>query len=73
LSGCPAALQAAPTGSTRWPFREPYRSELEKHDMTVIDLIKLKSGDALKHGKFAKSPEVVRLIVRDDVTAMASR
>lgn len=44
------------------PSVEPYRSELEKHDTTVIDLTKLKSGDALNHGKFAESPEAVRLI-----------
>lgn len=44
------------------PSVEPYRSELEKHDITVIDLTKLKSGDSLNHGKFAESPEVVRLI-----------
>lgn len=44
------------------PSVEPYRSELEKHDISVIDLTKLKSGDALNHGKFAESPEVARLI-----------
>ena len=30
--------------------------------MTVLDLTKLKAGDALNHGKFAESPEVVQLI-----------
>lgn len=44
------------------PSVEPYRSELEKHDTTVIDLTKLKSGDALNHGKFAESPDAVSLI-----------
>jgi esterase/lipase superfamily enzyme len=29
---------------------------------TVLDLTKLKAGDALNHGKFAESPEVVQLI-----------
>jgi esterase/lipase superfamily enzyme len=41
---------------------EPYRSALEKAGITVLDLTKLKSGDSLNHGKFAESPEVVRLI-----------
>jgi len=44
------------------PSIEPYRSELEKAGITVIDLTKLKSGDRLNHGKFASSPEVVQLI-----------
>lgn len=41
---------------------EPYRSQLEAAGITVLDLTKLKSGDPLNHGKFAESPEVVRLI-----------
>jgi len=44
------------------PAEEPYRSMLEKQGITVIDLTALKSGDRLNHGKFAESPEVVRLI-----------
>ncbi|MBR7651005.1 alpha/beta hydrolase [Brucella oryzae] len=44
------------------PSIEPYRSELEKAGISVIDLTKLKSGDRLNHGKFASSPEVVQLI-----------
>ncbi|QCI98900.1 alpha/beta hydrolase [Agrobacterium larrymoorei] len=44
------------------PSAEPYRSELEKAGITVLDLTKLQSGDRLNHGKFAESPEVVRLI-----------
>jgi esterase/lipase superfamily enzyme len=32
--------------------------------VTVLDLTKLKAGDALNHGKFAESPEVVQLIGR---------
>lgn len=44
------------------PGVEPYRSALEKLGITVIDLTKMKSGDSLNHGKFAESPEVVRLI-----------
>ncbi|HEY0120685.1 MAG TPA: alpha/beta hydrolase, partial [Rhizobium sp.] len=44
------------------PTAEPYSSELEKQGITVLDLTKLKTGDGLNHGKFAESPEVVRLI-----------
>jgi esterase/lipase superfamily enzyme len=44
------------------PAAEPYRSELEKQGITVLDLTKLKTGDSLNHGKFAESPEVVKLI-----------
>lgn len=44
------------------PTVEPYASQLEKAGITVLDLTKLKSGDNLNHGKFAESPEVVRLI-----------
>lgn len=44
------------------PADEPYRSALEATGITVIDLTKLKTGDQLNHGKFAESPEVVRLI-----------
>jgi esterase/lipase superfamily enzyme len=44
------------------PSVEPYRSALEKQGITVLDLTKLKTGDSLNHGKFAESPEVVKLI-----------
>lgn len=44
------------------PEEEPYRTELEKAKVTVLDLTKLRAGDALNHGKFAESPEVVQLI-----------
>ncbi|PJI45614.1 MAG: esterase [Rhizobium sp.] len=44
------------------PTTEPYRSQLEMAGISVLDLTKLKSGDALNHGKFAESPDVVRLI-----------
>ncbi len=43
------------------PNAEPYRSELEKARVNVIDLSKVKSDDELNHGKFATS-EVVRAI-----------
>jgi esterase/lipase superfamily enzyme len=44
------------------PTVEPYRTEFEKAGIVVLDLTKLKGGDRLNHGKFAESPEVVKLI-----------
>jgi esterase/lipase superfamily enzyme len=44
------------------PDQEPFRTQIERADVTVVDLTKLRAGDALHHGKFAESPEVVRLI-----------
>jgi esterase/lipase superfamily enzyme len=44
------------------PDQEPYRTQLEQANVTVLDLTKLRAGDALNHGKFAASPEVVQLI-----------
>ncbi|MDK4743082.1 alpha/beta hydrolase [Rhizobium sp. LEGMi198b] len=44
------------------PTEEPYRTKLEKAGITAIDLTKVKSDDALNHGKFAESPEIVQLI-----------
>lgn len=44
------------------PSVEPYKSKLDLTNITVIDLTKVKSGDRLHHGKFAESPEIVRLI-----------
>ncbi len=44
------------------PSLEPYRSNLEKEGITVLDLTALKGNDQLNHGKFAESPEVVKLI-----------
>jgi esterase/lipase superfamily enzyme len=44
------------------PDQEPYRTQLERANVTVLDLTKLRAGDALNHGKFAQSPEVVQLI-----------
>ncbi|WJR68240.1 alpha/beta hydrolase [Neorhizobium sp. CSC1952] len=44
------------------PTVEPYRSEFEKAGIVVLDLTALKTGDSLNHGKFAESPEVVKLI-----------
>ena len=44
------------------PDVEPYKSEFEKDKITVLNLTKLRTGDSLNHGKFAESPEVVKLI-----------
>jgi len=44
------------------PDQEPYRTQLEQANVTVLDLTRLRAGDALNHGKFAQSPDVVQLI-----------
>lgn len=44
------------------PDVEPYKTEFEKDRITVLNLTKLRTGDSLNHGKFAESPEVVKLI-----------
>lgn len=44
------------------PDVEPYKSEFDKDKITVLNLTKLRTGDKLNHGKFAESPEVVKLI-----------
>jgi esterase/lipase superfamily enzyme len=45
------------------PTQEPFRSRLEANGhITIIDLTKLKAGDKLNHGKFAQSPEVVKML-----------
>ncbi|WP_230174995.1 alpha/beta hydrolase [Rhizobium sp. CECT 9324] len=44
------------------PEQAPFKQELSDNKITVIDLTKVKAGDRLHHGKFAESPEVVRLI-----------
>ncbi|MGL5446226.1 MAG: alpha/beta hydrolase, partial [Rhabdaerophilum sp.] len=42
--------------------QEPYKTNLAKSGVEVIDLTATASGDSLNHGKFASSPPVVRLI-----------
>lgn len=44
------------------PEEEPYRSELAALKVTTIDLTHHETDDPLNHGKFASSPELVRLI-----------
>lgn len=63
-------------GASRWlwgsrdrlgaidPSKEPYRTNLAKSGVSVIDLTGVASGDALNHGTFAESAGVVRLIGR---------
>lgn len=46
------------------PDQEPYKTELARDGIKVLDLTKLRAGDPLNHGKFAESPEVVQLIGR---------
>lgn len=41
---------------------QDYYRELEKSGIVVIDLTAMRSGDALNHGRFASSPEVVQMI-----------
>lgn len=45
------------------PAAEPYRSELERENIAVLNLTAVKADDALNHGKFASS-EVVALLGR---------
>lgn len=44
------------------PQQEPYRSQLAALKVTTIDLTQHETDDPLNHGKFASSPELVRLI-----------
>ncbi|MGU3494869.1 alpha/beta hydrolase [Xanthobacteraceae bacterium A53D] len=44
------------------PTKEPYRTLFEERKINVFDLTDMKSPDRLAHGKFAESPDVVKLI-----------
>ena len=44
------------------PEQSPYKEELAANEISVVDLTNVKSDDALRHSKFAQSPEVVQLI-----------
>jgi len=44
------------------PNAEPWRSQLERENIRVIDLTALKSGDSMNHGKFAAAPQLVQII-----------
>jgi esterase/lipase superfamily enzyme len=41
---------------------EPYKSKLAAQHVTVVDLTQHDTNDRLNHGKFASSPELVRLL-----------
>ncbi|WP_246154824.1 alpha/beta hydrolase [Methylobacterium oryzihabitans] len=44
------------------PEAEPYRSELARENIAVLNLTKQQSADSLNHGKFAGSPQLVALL-----------
>ncbi|GLK68122.1 lipoprotein [Hansschlegelia plantiphila] len=44
------------------PKAEPYKTEFSTAKIDALDLTDLRADDALAHGKFAASPEVVRAI-----------
>ncbi|NGM33188.1 alpha/beta hydrolase [Methylobacterium sp. DB0501] len=44
------------------PSTEPYRSELARENIAVLNLTAMKGEDALNHGKFAGSPQLVALL-----------
>lgn len=44
------------------PSVEPFKSEFDRKNMTVVDLTGVRTADRLNHGTFAESPEVVQLI-----------
>lgn len=46
------------------PNAEPYRDELAREGIAVVDLTESKSADRLHHATFAESPEAVHLIGR---------
>ncbi len=46
------------------PNREPYRTNLAKAGVEVVDLTNEEAGDRLNHSKFAQSPLAVQLIGR---------
>jgi esterase/lipase superfamily enzyme len=46
------------------PEEQPYKDDIARSRISVVDLTKLKSGDPLAHGTFAQSPDVVRFIGR---------
>ncbi|MFC0217242.1 alpha/beta hydrolase [Pseudochelatococcus lubricantis] len=44
------------------PAVEPFKTELRRDNVTVVDLTGVRTADRLNHGTFAESPEVVQLI-----------
>lgn len=44
------------------PGKEPYKTNLKRFGVEVIDLTDIETSDSTGHGKFAQSPDVVRAI-----------
>ncbi|KMO30299.1 alpha/beta hydrolase [Methylobacterium aquaticum] len=44
------------------PSTEPYRTELARENIAVLNLTAMKGSDPLNHGKFAGSPQLVALL-----------
>jgi len=57
-------LWGAPRLGAINPDIEPYKSMLERENITVINLTAFPSHDSFNHGKFAEDPKVVELIGR---------
>ncbi len=57
-------LWGAPRLGAVNPDIEPYKTMLERENITVINLTHLPSHDSFNHGKFAEDPKVVELIGR---------
>jgi esterase/lipase superfamily enzyme len=57
-------LWGAPRLGAINPDIEPYKSMLERENITVINLTAFPSRDSFNHGKFAEDPKVVELIGR---------
>ena len=57
-------LWGAPRLGAVNPDVEPYKSMLERENITVINLTAFPSHDSFNHGKFAEDPKVVELIGR---------
>ncbi len=53
------------------PDIEPYKSMLERENITVINLTNFPSHDEFNHGKFAEDPKVVELIGRSLASGQA--
>lgn len=46
------------------PNEEPYRSQMLRAGVVVVDLSGVEAGDRLNHGQFAENPEIVQLLGR---------
>lgn len=44
------------------PSVEPFKSDFDRRNVTVIDMTGVRTPDRLNHGTFAESPDVVKLI-----------